>query len=864
MAWLVSCSRAIVGLCLVLSLAIACAGEPVSTKAIKYHKLLLSRPEPGYLFDRFYNTWLDESTVDSLETFLTDRAAKTKQTPDKLLLAFFYVKKGDDVAALEQFKAALADNPASAACWYHKASVEARTLDFEAAIADLKTAQLRSPDDKLAIKIDKQLGKLLVRNRQTAEALAVWKSLLASHPADDELAEDLIELELDEGLFKEAESLSTELIARTKDQFLSVMRRLRLGDILHRAGERNKAVAIYTATLDDVGSGTWLEREILAQIDQVMRREDDVTGLKRLYEELGKKYPKRIAIHRRNAQLLLELGENDAALAAYREVLKLTPGDRATREEYVTMLAKVGQQDEAIKELRALCDQHAKDAELRFRLASLLRDAKKDDEAAAAVDEYLQVSDGGEYAHLRAARLLEHMDNKDAAMRIYREMAEKFADSPSAQEAFAAFLYAQDHKQDAIARWQKLAEKADVNQTLHVARALSARNEHQAALELLQARHNDFAKEPLFLGQLVTTALALKKYDEAIPWALARVDLAASVADLETALDQADSAVERADKVEDVARQLQARERRSVPQTCLLAELWELSGDSARADKALQQLAADKNLYALSEQIRLDSQRRDWAAAAEATRRILELPEGRKSLYVRRLVELYQRDYQLEEGLKWIQEWKRLSPGSTTPWVTEARLLSAMGKSDDALKVLRTAVQQFDENEDLRVRLAEFYAAADQYADAERIYWLLYEQTADLNGKLRWAQELGKIAQQQGTIEQLVQNFNERAQSNRRSIVPLLSLAEVYRQADDYEGRRRARNGRRQDQAGRHPPARANRSRRGAGRRLASGRSDARAGSRPRQNQPHPGTNRPAVPAIRRSRKGLRHPDPIG
>ena len=115
-----------------------------------------------------------------------------------------------------------------------------------------------------------------------------------------------------------------------------------------------------------------------------------------------------------------------------------------------------------------------------------------------------------------------------------------------------------------------------------------------------------------------------------------------------------------------------------------------------------------------------------------------------------------------------------------------------MGKSDDALKVLRTAVQQFDQDEDLRVRLAEFYVAADNPADAERIYWLLYEQTEDLSGKLRWAQELGKIAQQQGTVEQIVENFNERAQSNRRSIVPLLSLAEVYRQADDYEGRRRA------------------------------------------------------------------------
>jgi tetratricopeptide (TPR) repeat protein len=792
MSWPGSRSLTFGAFFLIALLGFASAQEPVSDKALKYHKLLAARPEPGYLFDRFYNTWLDESTVDSLEAFLTRRAAESKQTSDKLLLAFFYVKKGDDVAALERFQEALADNPASAASWYHKSLVEARTLDFDAAIADLKTAREQSPDQKLAVKIDKQLGRLLVRNRQTSEALKVWQSLLASHPSDDELAEDLIELELDEGLFKEAESQSAELIGRTNDQYLNVMRRLRLGDIYHRAGDREKAVEAYTATLDDVGSGTWIERQILAQIEQVMRREDDVAGLKKLYGELVKKYPKRIAIQRRNAQLLLEHGENDQALAAYREVLQLTPGDRATREEFVTMLAKTGQQDEAVKELRALCEQHAKDPELRFRLATLLLGGKKEDEATAAIDEYLAVSDGSEYAHLRAARLLERLQSKDAATRVYREMAEKFADSASAQEAYAAFLYAQDRKSDAVARWKTLAEKADLNETLHVARALSARSEHQVAFDVLTARHDAFAKEPLFLGQIVTTALALKKYDEAIPPALARVELAASVADLENALDQAAVTLERAEKVEDTARELQARSDRSIPQNCLLAELWELSGDSTKADQVLAAAAPDGNLYVLSEQIRLQSERRDWAAAAEATRRILELPEGRKSLYVRRLVELYQRDFQYEEGLKWIQEWKRLSPGSTMPWVTEARLLSGLGKSDDALKVLRTAVQQFVQDDDLRVRLAEFYVAADKPADAERIYWLLYEQTEDLSGKLRWAQELGKLAQQEGTVEQVVENFNERAQLNRRSIVPLLSLAEVYRQADDYEGRRRA------------------------------------------------------------------------
>src|SRR5688572_10392717 len=44
-------------------------GAKPNGKAVKYYELLVKRPEPGYLFDRFYNTWLDESTVDALEAF---------------------------------------------------------------------------------------------------------------------------------------------------------------------------------------------------------------------------------------------------------------------------------------------------------------------------------------------------------------------------------------------------------------------------------------------------------------------------------------------------------------------------------------------------------------------------------------------------------------------------------------------------------------------------------------------------------------------------------------------------------------------------------------------------------------------------
>jgi len=66
-------------------------------------------------------------------------------------------------------------------------------------------------------------------------------------------------------------------------------------------------MADYGSTLQQVGHGSWLEREILAQIEQLFRREDDLTGLQEHYKKLLKTYAQRIQIRKQYAKLLSEL-----------------------------------------------------------------------------------------------------------------------------------------------------------------------------------------------------------------------------------------------------------------------------------------------------------------------------------------------------------------------------------------------------------------------------------------------------------------------------------------------------------------------------------------------------------------------------
>jgi len=180
--------------------------------------------------------------LEELKEFLVKRADASSVAADRLLLAFFYAKQGDDVEALQQFRKALEVEPANADALYEKAVVEARTLNFESALTDLTSAANAEPSTEDAIKIAQLRGKLLVQSNRADRAVEIWDALIKNNPDDTGLMEDMIELQVGEGMFEQAEALSEKLIQKTNDPFQKVLCRLRKGDILQRSGNRDRAL----------------------------------------------------------------------------------------------------------------------------------------------------------------------------------------------------------------------------------------------------------------------------------------------------------------------------------------------------------------------------------------------------------------------------------------------------------------------------------------------------------------------------------------------------------------------------------------------------------------------------------------------
>ena len=769
-------------------------------KALKYHKALQRRPNPGYLYDRFYNSWLDSSSLEELKAFLTEKAESSSETSDRLLLAFFHAKLGDDVEALQQFGEALKNDPGNAATLYEKAVVEARTLNFESALSDLLSASKANPSAEDSVKIAQLRGKLLVRNRQTDEAVKVWEELLKANPDDAGLLEDMVEVQIAEGLYDQAIEWSDKLIAITKDPFQKVVRQLRKGDIYQRSGKRKKALEVYGEALGKVGVDSWLEREIIGQIDQLFRREDDLTGLNEHLAGMIKQDGKRLAVHKAASKIQMELGLQDEAIASFQKIIDLTPGDRANREAFVALLVRADQTEKAVKQMESLVSQNAGDAELQIRLAELCHKVSDAPKTKAAIEQFIQLSDSNEYSLLRAARLFEKFSDKDNATATYEKAIAAFADSDSVKESWATFLFRSDKKDKAIEVWKELAKGSDRQGLVRIARIASTRKQNQAAMDMLLARFDEMKFDTIYLGQLCTEAIALKKFEQAVPWATERVRLSKTSGEIETCINPSVSIIASAEKTNGIIQQLQQKETRNASEVCLLVELLERSllGDEADAQlaKSLEGVDPSKDKDAIQilarQKVRLLIGRQDWSAAAVAARELIDLPGGRKSVNVRQLVDLYVRSNDEASALKWVNEWKRLSPGSLIPWLNEASLLDRAGNFRESINVLRAATRKFPKEADLYAQLAQKYIDNGQVDDAERIFWRQYDECEKLADKLRWSERLASIADQRGEITKLVEKFDERRKNNPQSIGPLLAIAQTHRVADNYEERRAA------------------------------------------------------------------------
>ncbi|MFK5921990.1 MAG: tetratricopeptide repeat protein [Verrucomicrobiota bacterium] len=769
--------------------------KPANEKSVKYLKALEKRPFSDLLFERFFDSWLEDHSIEDGFAYFDTQSKKSPAC--LILLARLYQRQGKLAQATSTFQSFTQNKSNSTRlrnlAWLELARISHLNRDYTAALKFIAQAlesqnksESKNNDPKTAIKLNKWHGRLLLKTGDTPAGLKVWQQLLTQYPEDELLREDVIALLLKEGVYDQAIKEQQSLIASAddnRDVHHSVLRKIELGKIYLKARRRKEALALWQNTLPLAGNDTWLERELIALIEQDFRRSNNLTGWQTALDDMIASEPKRLALHIARAKILTEQQQKDAALETWKHLLELTPGDLPTRLLYLQALITLDQLEPAISQLTSLTKQFPSNEELLFQLAGLQNQAGKSSAAGKSIGAYLKQSDGSEYAHLRAAKKLQRFKLTSDAQRLYEQTIARFPDSISAQDSFARFLYEHDQKQLAIKQWRAIAQSGDLNQLLSAIRQLIHRSETQAAFDLMQQRLDEFDHQSIFLETISQLALELDHHQQALSWSLLRLDLSSDSKDLQQAISLTLRTATQGKLLKPLAEKLQKEQAPSIPKTCLFAATRERLGDVESAIKILTDLSNSKehNELILITLSQIYQREKNWSAAASTLESLISSPGGNKPSHISDLILLYQKNKDIEKALHWTREWKNLVNASPSPWLREADLLTQLGKNAESLKILQSAARRFEENDQIQLKLARAYTQAGYPNEAEHVLWKLYESTDDDWKRRNTIKNIVEIAQKNKHGEQVVARLQEQQRNNSQSVSPLLALAEVYR-----------------------------------------------------------------------------------
>ncbi|VGO14984.1 hypothetical protein PDESU_03564 [Pontiella desulfatans] len=759
-------------------------------KAENYYRILLKNPRPGYLFDRFCNSWLETHDLKELEAFLESK--RDEGAGNLLLLAIYHGRAGNNEKALELCTEAAKVEPDNPRMLFYRAQLleglgrlAEAAEDFDAVAED---------GGKLRPEALKQLGQVYIRQGLVAAGMQSLETLLKEEGNDAGLQEEVIELKVEEGLYDEALADCDRLMKTSKNAQQKVMLSLRKASILLRLERRTEALDTLDATLDAVASGSWLEKEILSRISRAYRTQDDLSGLANHYAKLLEAHPNNLALLHNQIGLMQEQADTDAALKHVRALVQLAPMDETVREFYVEVLRECEEYTEAIEVVSGMLENNPDNNELRIRLAGLYFHADETDKIRPLMLEYLERSPKKEYDYFRAARLMARFGDKNDATQIYLDCLAAYPDSLETREALAYHLVRRGMAPMAQVHIDAIQQQGGEDDLIRVSGMLCGAGRGARAYEFLLGRMDDFGHSPRYLEAAYQALLATPQEERPDGFELTMRWLRAtdSLEGLRRSAYAVQDEMRRKENTETVRKELEAKANRSVPETYLLCHLLSREAEPDKAwalvDSALEQDPGNVLLL----RIRLEQARRqdDHERAVDCLERLAGAAPEKRLSWIREHVDVLLEAEDYAAALAKLEQWKAISGDNPQVYLRESRILEAQGEHEEAIARLRRAAFRLREFTELQERLASLYMQQGKTAEAEQVYWSLIDAEEDLDQKLSRFAKLVEAVRWTDRMTAVTDQMRARSESNKQSVFPLLALAECHRATWNNEARR--------------------------------------------------------------------------
>jgi tetratricopeptide (TPR) repeat protein len=773
----------------------------------RYEQILERAPVEGPSFEKLLQIYQEGDGLEKLDERWTPWSTQpgAKGATYSLLRGLLADRMGKTDAARKLLQAATQTEPDDFHGWQALGDFEVRQGKWADAIAAFQKglATNVTGDDRLGLY--RKLGQAQQRNLDVSAALATWQKMVEEFPKDSFALEEAGGAQLDAEQFDEAKKTFQKLVDLTEPNSMArVQALMHLAEVDDRQGKTDAAVHDYEAILPLTADGSWLNRELRAQIEQVYRREDDLAGLVTYYQKWTQDNPKDVEALLLLAGTLNELGKKPEALDVLRKVTVLAPDRHEVRQSFAQALVEAKQYDEAISVLNALTADDPTEPRYWETLGDALwlkTQPPTPESKKATLDAWAHIApaDSKEVAAiLRVADLSRDHDLNDEALAGYQRALALSPDANDIREKAVKLLVDLKREDEA---WKLLDQMTDGNLAtaanfLKLA-TLDQQFDRKDAQE--QAIQKGLALEPANFDLL---SMEWTRLAEAQKWSdcVALFDKLMAAAPNAYFADQLElrqlQALTSAGMLDDTAKNLRAKlgadpgMSESDLRLLLRILIQKSDPDVTKAlDEAHRRFPQSVSLL----QIEADYDRHvgNDDGAVGALQKLIEIAPQQKSDWLSGIVRIRRGQGNFDDALKTAQQIIDASPASADGYLVYAEIALAANKPDAAVEKMQAAIKLSDKPNDVRQRLARYYLDAGQAAKARTIYDEAFTAADNPQDKLAIVKAMTLAYFQDGQIDTLINRFKKEQSSEEGGWRYGLYLSAIDEQMEDYGAARR-------------------------------------------------------------------------
>lgn len=748
-------------------------GDDRQREIVKRYKTLLERsPSEGLAFTKLLDYVGKGKGLDRL---IAEYASRVEKKPDasnlRLILGHLFKAKNEYDKALEQYEKAVELDAGNPLVWLSRGSVHVLLQNGELATADFEKALELEKDKQRKQDILRKLADNAFAQRDWERAQKYYDQLVSLDPRNEylrmEYAQVLVQYKRYEKALEQYEKL-IELAGRDTKAKATTFRDI--GDLYEKMGEDDKAIETYEKAMKLMRAGNWLHRELRQRIVGVYRRTDRLAELATRYEkawrrpdydesmllgtlfdELGQedkalKFYKLAMTRNRRAsdprlrviRILERRGDDKAVIAAYNQLLSVSPGEARFYFDLVRIHFRLGDRKAAERMLKRIESRFSRDPDVFVMLA----------------DTYMRFDMGKE------------------ALAIYRRLVRMDPRNDAYILGLGEYYYQNGEVDDALKTWEKLLDSSLGKAEAH-AKLGQVLAEHGMVEKGLQ--HYEKAVEVAPEDTNVRRGLALayeraRRWTQAIEtwtWLLERADQPLTANE---ARSRVISIYQRQNKLNSKLREFAAafsKDPGDFNAGFFLSEAYVKLVMYDKAEQVLKQIAeqarktsvTDHEVSALLALERLYQQNNDLESAIGALQRLAELLPARSREYYHRIADLSLKLYQDDQAVHYATLAVQMNPDDAMAQARLGDVYQKMGKLEAAAAQYRQAIDLDPRAFEITMKLAEILLDLGQHEEAESLYRLITKSSSDESLVTNASRKAVVLAEIDGRLEEVEDDF---------------------------------------------------------------------------------------------------------